>query len=107
MTDPDAFARDNPTLREYSHLSAHNIENGVFSSNSTADYALEYVPPAPPYNSGLHRYVVLVYAQDRELNAATITADHFANGVGGGYRFAEIASSLELELVAANLFEGK
>jgi len=79
----------------------------MLSYETDADYAITYVPPGPPYNSGLHRYVILIYKQDGEVDATEVASTHFANGVTGGYKFAEIADALGLELVAANLFEAE
>ena len=106
MTDPDAIARDNPIYREYAHMVVVNVQGGELAPGA-GDQVVSYTPPGPPYNSGLHRYVFLVYSQGEEIDASNMAAESFPGGATGGYKFADIAASYGLELVAANLFEGK
>jgi len=106
MTDPDAIARDNPIYREYAHMAVVNVMGGELAPGG-GDEVVSYTPPGPPYNSGLHRYIVLVYAQSGELVASDVAATSFPGGATGGYKFADIAASYGLELVAANLFEAE
>ncbi|EFN79392.1 OV-16 antigen [Harpegnathos saltator] len=67
MTDPDAPRRGGYN-REYRHWLVGNIpEENVAKGEILA----EYVGPAPPKNTGKHRYVFLVYKQ----NQGSITFD--------------------------------
>lgn len=65
MTDPDAPSRQNPKSREWQHwlvvnIPGHNVANGQTLS--------EYVGSGPPKNTGLHRYVFIVYKQNGKIN---------------------------------------
>lgn len=64
MTDPDAPSRVNPTLREFVHWVVVNIPGNKVASG---DEVLSYACPAPPYASGLHRYVFCLYRQKSKL----------------------------------------
>ena len=81
MTDPDVPSRRNPTRREFVHWMRVNIpgselrggtdegeEEGRVLVAGGAEDALgeevyQYVGAGPPPNTGLHRYVFLVYRQ--------------------------------------------
>uniref|UniRef100_A0A914ZBF8 Uncharacterized protein n=1 Tax=Panagrolaimus superbus TaxID=310955 RepID=A0A914ZBF8_9BILA len=61
MIDPDAPSRNNPSRREYLHWLVVNIpETNVWQGNEL----VEYIGAGPPQDTGLHRYVFLVYLQD-------------------------------------------
>uniref|UniRef100_A0AC34FPH2 Uncharacterized protein n=1 Tax=Panagrolaimus sp. ES5 TaxID=591445 RepID=A0AC34FPH2_9BILA len=61
MIDPDAPSRSNPSRREYLHWLVVNIPGtNVWQGNEL----VEYIGAGPPQDSGLHRYVFLVYLQD-------------------------------------------
>lgn len=59
-TDPDAPSRVNPIFREIRHWTVVNIPG---SAVGRGDEVVEYVGAGPPKDSGLHRYVFLVYKQ--------------------------------------------
>ncbi|CAH0402843.1 unnamed protein product [Chilo suppressalis] len=63
--DPDAPSRQYPKLREFRHWLVGNIPGGNASAGETLS---AYVSPVPPPNTGLHRYVYLVYKQPSRLN---------------------------------------
>ncbi|EDW14717.1 protein D2 [Drosophila mojavensis] len=64
MVDPDAPSRASPKLREFKHWLVVNIPgNNVAQGDALA----EYVGAGPPKDTGLHRYVFLVYAQPKKL----------------------------------------
>ena len=56
-TDPDAPSREEPAYREFVHW----VVSDVLSSS--AETIVEYLGPGPPCNSGLHRYVFLLFEQ--------------------------------------------
>lgn len=60
MTDPDAPSRANPKVREWHHWVVGNIRGNNLSSG---DVLSEYIGSGPPPDTGLHRYVFLVYKQ--------------------------------------------
>lgn len=64
MTDPDAPSRQQPTYREWHHWLIVNIpENRI----SDGEVLSEYIGSGPPPNTGLHRYVFLVYEQPEKI----------------------------------------
>ncbi|XP_019537121.3 protein D3 [Aedes albopictus] len=62
MTDPDAPTRATPKMREWKHWVVINVPGSDVAAGETV---AEYIGSAPPENSGLHRYVFLVYKQSR------------------------------------------
>ncbi|VVC35367.1 Phosphatidylethanolamine-binding, conserved site,Phosphatidylethanolamine-binding protein [Cinara cedri] len=61
FTDPDVPSRTNPINKEFLHWLVVNIPgNRVKDGKVIADY----VGPAPPKGTGLHRYVFLVFEQE-------------------------------------------
>jgi len=64
MTDPDAPSRAEPKIREFKHWVVVNIPgNDVAGGEALA----EYVGSGPPKDTGLHRYVFLLYKQTGKL----------------------------------------
>ncbi|ODM88162.1 Phosphatidylethanolamine-binding protein F40A3.3 [Orchesella cincta] len=64
LTDPDAPSRKQPTHREWHHWLVGNIPGTEITKGDTLT---EYVGPGPPYGTGLHRYVFLIYEQPGKL----------------------------------------
>lgn len=71
FTDPDAPSKEMPTFREFIHMVATNVTLteanyqggwGNFEFDK-ANICVPYVGAGPPCNSGLHRYIFLVYKQ--------------------------------------------
>nr|ABF18365.1 putative phosphatidylethanolamine-binding protein [Aedes aegypti] len=62
MTDPDAPTRAEPKMREWKHWVVINVPGSDVAAGETV---AEYIGSAPPQDSGLHRYVFLVYKQSR------------------------------------------
>jgi len=104
LTDPDAISREQPIFREFVHFAALNVKATVINANSCGDVALEYAGPAPPYNSGLHRYVWLIYSQEELMDTEPLTT--YLDG-RGGKKVNGWAKDNGLTLVAANLFEAQ
>ncbi|KAH8359201.1 hypothetical protein KR093_005124 [Drosophila rubida] len=65
MTDPDAPSRDEPKFREFKHWVLVNIAG---NDVSTGEALAEYVGSGPPKDTGLHRYVFLLYKQPGKLD---------------------------------------
>jgi len=60
MIDPDAPSRANPEFREILHWMVVNISGNDLNSGTTIS---GYIGSGPPKDSGLHRYIFLVYKQ--------------------------------------------
>lgn len=60
MTDPDASSRSNPDLREIRHWLVMNIPE---SSIENGDEVIQFIGTGAQKDTGLHRYVFLVYKQ--------------------------------------------
>lgn len=65
MTDPDAPSRAEPTIREVRHWLTMNIPG---QSIADGDTIIEFIGSGPPLNTGLHRYVFLIFEQTGKLN---------------------------------------
>lgn len=64
MTDPDAPSRKTPTMREWHHWMVVNIPG---SDLRQGEIMTEYIGPAPPKDTDLHRYVFLLFKQDDKI----------------------------------------
>jgi len=104
MTDPDAISRQNPLFREFVHYAAVNVTGSEISADSDVNVALQYAGPGPPYNSGLHRYVWLVYAQTVEADCDDLSK--YLEG-RGGKKVDEWCREKGMTLTAANFYEAE
>ena len=59
-TDPDAPSRNDPKFREWHHWLVVNIPGKEVNKGETLS---EYIGSGPPVETGLHRYVYLVFKQ--------------------------------------------
>ncbi|XP_044003175.1 phosphatidylethanolamine-binding protein homolog F40A3.3-like isoform X2 [Aphidius gifuensis] len=64
MTDPDAPSRKEPIYREWHHWLVANIPGNKINDG---DVLSDYVGSGPPKDTGLHRYVFLLYKQPGKL----------------------------------------
>nr|XP_022914088.1 protein D2-like isoform X2 [Onthophagus taurus] len=78
MTDPDAPSRTNPKMREWHHWLVGNIPGNDIKKGTTLS---EYIGSAPPKDSGLHRYVLLVFKQPGKVE---FSEDKLTNKSGKG-----------------------
>lgn len=60
IIDPDSPSRESPMFREFRHWMVMNIPETAVDKG---DEVLGCITPFPPEDSGLHRYVFLVYKQ--------------------------------------------
>ena len=67
LFDLDAPSRETPTFRSTLHWLIVNVP-GKYTR--LGDVLCEYSGPKPPPEGGLHRYVVLVYAQSKKMDLA-------------------------------------
>ncbi|KAK4879806.1 hypothetical protein RN001_007952 [Aquatica leii] len=65
MTDPDAPSRENPELREWHHWLVVNIPGNNIQQGETLS---EYIGAGPLQDTGLHRYVFLLYKQPQKIS---------------------------------------
>lgn len=65
MTDPDAPSRKEPKFREWHHWLVGNIPGNEVEKGETLS---EYIGSGPPPETGLHRYVFLVYQQPGKID---------------------------------------
>lgn len=61
LCDPDAPSSDDPTMREVLHWCVVNVLGGDVANGG--DTLFEYIGSGAPENTGLHRYVFLVFRQ--------------------------------------------
>ncbi len=64
MSDPDAPSRANPTIREVRHWYVVNIPG---NNVNEGEALFDYIGSGPPKDTGLHRYVFIVYKQPGKL----------------------------------------
>lgn len=64
MTDPDAPSRADPKFREVRHWTVVNIPGNKVAEGETL---IEFIGSGPPKDTGLHRYIFLVYQQSGKL----------------------------------------
>jgi len=84
LTDPDARDRKKHEFREWVHFVRVNVNgNDLAKSGQTV---IEYVGSGPPKDSGLHRYVWLVYEQrnNQNIEVAKCGQKKLISGGGNG-----------------------
>lgn len=105
MTDPDAPSRKDPTFREWHHwlvvnIPGINIEQGEVLS--------DYIGSGPPKDTGLHRYIFLVYKQPSKL---TFDENRLPDNSGDGrgcFKIAAFAKKYKLgNPVAGNFYQAE
>uniref|UniRef100_A0A1A9VMF7 Phosphatidylethanolamine-binding protein n=1 Tax=Glossina austeni TaxID=7395 RepID=A0A1A9VMF7_GLOAU len=105
MTDPDAPSRVDPKFREWHHWLVVNVPGCKLQSG---DVLSAYIGSGPPKDTGLHRYVFLVYKQKckREFDETRLK-NNSADG-RGGFKIASFAKKYELGTpVAGNFFQAE
>jgi phosphatidylethanolamine-binding protein len=91
MTDPDAPSRANPTFREYIHWAVVNIPGNEVSQG---EEVCSYMGAGPPYNTGPHRYLFLLYQQGRILTEKQVEKVKSYLGPRSGLHASEVAINL-------------
>ncbi|OWR47804.1 protein D2-like isoform X2 [Danaus plexippus] len=105
MTDPDAPSRAEPQFREWHHWLVGNILGGNISSGEVLS---AYVGSGPPPDTGLHRYVFLVYKQPGKLSFDEPRLPNTSGDKRGGFSIAKFAKKYNLgEPVAGNFYQAK
>jgi|Dee2metaT_26_FD_contig_21_7422327_length_665_multi_5_in_0_out_0_1 phosphatidylethanolamine-binding protein (PEBP) family uncharacterized protein len=98
-TDPDAPSRAEPLFREFIHW----VVSDVLSEK--AETIVNYLGPGPPCNSGLHRYVFLLFEQPDTADVKSLAAAF--DGRGGKKAFASAKAAGLGSLVAADFYEAE
>ncbi|XP_016987846.1 protein D3 [Drosophila rhopaloa] len=105
MTDPDAPSRQDPKFREWHHWLVGNIPGCDVAKGEVLS---AYVGSGPPPDTGLHRYVFLIYEQKCKL---TFDEKRLPNNSGdgrGGFKIAEFAKKYDLgDPIAGNLYQAE
>jgi len=101
LTDPDAISRAKPIFREFIHWVCSGLTFAADGSQVGAGtHVLPYVGPGPPCNSGLHRYVFLLYEQPAGADTSSLV-ETFAGRGGKRAHVAATAAEVKLGPVAA------
>ncbi|XP_026489055.1 protein D3-like isoform X1 [Vanessa tameamea] len=105
MTDPDAPSRKEPKFREWHHWLVGNIPGNNVAAGETLS---QYVGSGPPPETGLHRYVFLVYEQPGKL---TFDEPRLTNRSGdnrGGFSIAKFAAKYNLgDPIEGNFYQAE
>ncbi|XP_053616963.1 protein D2-like isoform X2 [Plodia interpunctella] len=105
MTDPDAPSRTDPKFREWHHWLVGNIPGNNVPAGETLS---AYVGSGPPPNTGLHRYVFLVYKQPGKLNFDEPRLTNTSDKNRGQFSIAKFAAKYGLgNPVAGNLYQAQ
>lgn len=64
MMDPDAPSRENPSFAQWYHWGVINVPGNDIDKG---EVIAAYVGAGPPANTGLHRYIIVVYEQNGEI----------------------------------------
>ncbi|KAJ8680313.1 hypothetical protein QAD02_016100 [Eretmocerus hayati] len=103
MTDPDAPSRKDPKFREWHHWLVTNIPGKDISKGEVLS---EYIGSGPPPDTGLHRYVFLVYKQPGKV---TFNEKRLTNRSGDGrnnFSIKKFAEKYKLgNPIAGNLYQ--
>ncbi|XP_042224611.1 protein D3-like isoform X4 [Homarus americanus] len=104
MTDPDAPSRKDPKFREFLHWLVVNVPS---CDPASGDTIAHFVGSGPPRDTGLHRYVYLVYRQPGPLtcdepNMPNNSAEHRRS-----FSIRNFANKYHLQLVAGNLYQAQ
>lgn len=84
--DPDAPSRVSPTAREWRHWVVVNIPGKDISKG---EVITPYMGPNPPKDTGLHRYVFLLYKQNDHIFPPGIDNSGNSRGNWSVKRFAQ------------------
>lgn len=106
MTDPDAPSRKEPTYREWHHWLVGNVPGNKISEGETLS---EYVGSGPPPDTGLHRYVFLIYEQpDGKINFSEPRLTNRSGDNRGGFSIRKFAEKYKLgDPIAGNLYQAE
>ncbi|KAF2886035.1 hypothetical protein ILUMI_20138 [Ignelater luminosus] len=105
MVDPDAPSRQNPKFREWHHWLVVNIPGNDVAKGETLS---EYIGSGPPKNTGLHRYVLLVFKQPGKLRFDEKKLTNRSGNGRGKFSTRNFATKYKLgDPIAGNLFQAQ
>ncbi|XP_039955573.1 protein D2-like [Bactrocera tryoni] len=105
MTDPDAPSRNAPKFREFKHWLVGNIPNNDISKGEVLS---AYVGSGPPKDSGLHRYVFLLYKQNGKLEFNEARVGNNSREERPNFRAANFALKYDLDYpIAGNFYQAQ
>nr|XP_058897082.1 phosphatidylethanolamine-binding protein 1 [Kogia breviceps] len=93
LTDPDAPSRKDPKYREWHHFLVVNMKGNDISSGTVLS---DYVGSGPPKGTGLHRYIWLVYEQDKPLKCDEPILSNRSGDHRGKFKVANFRKKYEL-----------
>ncbi|KAL7077395.1 hypothetical protein ACQ4LE_003014 [Meloidogyne hapla] len=106
LTDPDAPSRASPKFREWHHWLVVNIPGNDVAKGEVLS---EYVGSGPPEDTGLHRYIFLVYKQNGKIHDAE--HGHLTNRSGdkrGCFKIHDFAKKHGLgDPIAGNFYQAE
>lgn len=105
MTDPDAPSRKQPKFREWHHWLVGNIPGCDVSKGHVLS---EYIGAGPPKNTGLHRYVILVYKQNGQIQFNETYLTNRSGKNRGRFSIRNFAAKYNLgSAIAGNFFQAE
>ncbi|XP_014208334.1 protein D2-like [Copidosoma floridanum] len=105
MIDPDAPSHEDPKMREMLHWLVANVQGGDMSKSETI---VEYTGSGPRKDTGLHRYVILVYKQPGKLSIDEPRIPKTERGGRANFAIRNFADKYKLgEPVSGNMFRAQ
>ena len=105
MTDPDAPSRADPKFREWHHWLVGNIPGCDVSKGEVLS---AYIGSGPPKDTGLHRYVFLIYKQSRKLEFEEKRLPNNSGDGRGGFKIETFAKKYNLgQPIAGNFYHAE
>lgn len=110
--DPDGPSRRRPRMRCILHYMQINIPATVTDIATAGDVHAPYEPPGPPYDTGKHRYVFLLYHHNSPIDATKLPYLSSLSARGrlkpeGVERQLSEAGGGQMKLVGVNWFEAE
>ncbi|KAI4462624.1 phosphatidylethanolamine-binding protein [Holotrichia oblita] len=109
MVDPDAPSREEATFRQWHHWLIGNIPAEQNIPNICKGETLsEYIGPAPPEGTGLHRYIFLIYKQNGLLKFDEPRLTNRSADMRGNFSIARFAAKYNLgNPIAGNFYQAE
>ncbi|CAK9824842.1 Phosphatidylethanolamine-binding protein homolog F40A3.3 [Anthophora retusa] len=105
MTDPDAPSRKDPKFREWHHWLVGNIPGSEISKGEVLS---EYIGSGPPKDTGLHRYVFLLYKQPAKLTFDEPRLTNRSADNRGKFSIRKFAAKYKLgDPIAGNMYQAE
>ncbi|KAI6239081.1 hypothetical protein M3Y99_00611100 [Aphelenchoides fujianensis] len=105
-TDPDAPSRKDPKFGEWHHYLVVNIPGNRVESGEVIS---EYIPAGPPKDTGLHRYVYLIYKQKGKIHDAEHGVLKFSANRRNNYNARDFVKKhgIQDNLIAGNFYQAQ